>query len=176
MFGGIEAINAHLRRSRYVAEALRQFGAVIAEPAVIHAPLIVQNAARDYRNLAVGPNVHIGSLVTLDLAEPIIVGADVTVSMGSIVLTHADVGDRPLSAARPRFAAPTRLGDGCWVGANATILAGCDIGSGSVVGAGSVVTRAVPPGVTAFGVPARPHEPGPVLTEASRRGDPQGPA
>ena len=45
--------------------------------------------------------------------------------------------------------------DGCWVGANVTILKGVTIGRGSVVAAGAVVTRSCPPYSIVGGVPAR---------------------
>lgn len=48
---------------------------------------------------------------------------------------------------------PIRIGSGCWVGANCTIMA--DIGKGAVVGAGSVVTKAVSPLAVVAGNPAR---------------------
>lgn len=41
------------------------------------------------------------------------------------------------------------------VGANSTLLPGVRIGARSLVGAGSVVTRDVPPGVIAAGIPAK---------------------
>lgn len=44
---------------------------------------------------------------------------------------------------------------GCWIGSNVIILPGVEIGENSVVGSGSVVTRSIPPGVVAVGVPAR---------------------
>jgi acetyltransferase-like isoleucine patch superfamily enzyme len=45
--------------------------------------------------------------------------------------------------------------DGCWIGANATIVSGAHIGRGAVIGAGSVVTGAIPAYAIAAGVPAR---------------------
>jgi len=45
--------------------------------------------------------------------------------------------------------------DDCWIGANVTLLAGVRIGRGSVIAAGAVVTRDIPPGSIAAGVPAR---------------------
>jgi acetyltransferase-like isoleucine patch superfamily enzyme len=43
------------------------------------------------------------------------------------------------------------------IGCNVTLLSGVVIGEGSLVGAGSVVTRDVPDGYLAYGVPARLH-------------------
>ena len=45
------------------------------------------------------------------------------------------------------------IGRGAWLGTNAVVMA--DVGQGSVIGAGAVVTRPIPPGVVAAGVPAR---------------------
>lgn len=51
---------------------------------------------------------------------------------------------------------PITLEDDVWIGANAVICGGVTIGKGSVIGAGSVVTRDIPAGVVAAGVPCRP--------------------
>ena len=47
------------------------------------------------------------------------------------------------------------IGDGAMVGAGAVILPRIRIGANSIIGAGAVVTRDMPPGVTAYGNPAR---------------------
>jgi acetyltransferase-like isoleucine patch superfamily enzyme len=46
---------------------------------------------------------------------------------------------------------------GAQIGVNVTILPYVRIGAGTIVGAGAVVTRDLPPGVVAYGNPARPH-------------------
>lgn len=51
--------------------------------------------------------------------------------------------------------APVVIGENVWLGARAIILRGVTIGAGSVIAAGSVVTRDIPAGVLAAGVPAR---------------------
>lgn len=53
------------------------------------------------------------------------------------------------------IAGPISVGNDVWIGAHTTVLAGVTIGDGSVIGAGSVVTRSIPAGVVAFGVPCR---------------------
>lgn len=45
--------------------------------------------------------------------------------------------------------------ENCWIGAGAKIVDGVTIGKGSIVGAGAVVTKDVPPGSIAVGVPAK---------------------
>ena len=53
----------------------------------------------------------------------------------------------------------TRIGAGAFVGVDTMIVAPRDIGEGARTGAGAVVTRDVPPGKLAVGVPARIREP-----------------
>jgi acetyltransferase-like isoleucine patch superfamily enzyme len=49
------------------------------------------------------------------------------------------------------------LRKGCRIGVNVTLLPYVTIGEGTLVGSGSVVTKDLPPGVVAFGNPARVH-------------------
>jgi acetyltransferase-like isoleucine patch superfamily enzyme len=55
----------------------------------------------------------------------------------------------------PGAGADTVVGDGAVIRAGAVIYAGTEIGEYALVGAGSVVTRDIPAGAVAFGVPAR---------------------
>ena len=52
-------------------------------------------------------------------------------------------------------ALPITVGSNVWIGAGCTILGGVTIGDNSVIGAGSVVTKDIPSGVIAVGVPCR---------------------
>jgi acetyltransferase-like isoleucine patch superfamily enzyme len=50
---------------------------------------------------------------------------------------------------------PINIEDDVWIGFNVTIVSGVRIGRGAVIAAGAVVTRDVPAGAVAGGVPAR---------------------
>jgi acetyltransferase-like isoleucine patch superfamily enzyme len=50
---------------------------------------------------------------------------------------------------------PIKIGNNCWIGANAIILPGVELGDNVIVGAGAVVTRSFPIGSTIIGVPAK---------------------
>lgn len=54
---------------------------------------------------------------------------------------------------------PTSIGDGAFIGVDTMIIAPRDIGKGARTGAGAVVTKDVPAGKLAVGVPARIREP-----------------
>lgn len=73
-----------------------------------------------------------------------------------------------LFANNHKFADPTRIiheqgvsrkgiviEDNCWLGHGVTVLDGITIGEGSVIGAGAVVSKNIPPGSVAVGVPAK---------------------
>jgi bifunctional UDP-N-acetylglucosamine pyrophosphorylase / glucosamine-1-phosphate N-acetyltransferase len=54
---------------------------------------------------------------------------------------------------------PTTIGDGAFIGVDTMLVAPIEVGEGARTGAGAVVTRDVPAGKLAVGVPARIREP-----------------
>jgi maltose O-acetyltransferase len=65
------------------------------------------------------------------------------------------------------YARPVTIGNRVWVGGGVQIMQGVSIGDDSIIGAGSVVTRDVPAGVIAAGVPCKVLR---AITDADRTG------
>jgi acetyltransferase-like isoleucine patch superfamily enzyme len=135
---------------------IRFFGGRVGSRARINSPLIVHNAADSFGNLAIGDNCHIGRDVMLDLANRILIGNNVTISMRCSIITHFDVGDSNLkSRGFSRKDGAVTLGDNVYLGSGVTVLHGVTIGAGSLVGAGAIVTTDIPPDSVAVGIPAK---------------------
>jgi bifunctional UDP-N-acetylglucosamine pyrophosphorylase/glucosamine-1-phosphate N-acetyltransferase len=76
------------------------------------------------------------------------VGDDVNIGAGTITANYDGTTKHP-----------TTIGDGAFIGVDTMIVAPREIGAGARTGAGAVVTKDVPPGKLAVGVPARIREP-----------------
>ena len=119
-----------------------------------------------------GDNIHIGNNVSINYrcllidCNSIVIGNDVLIAPGVQMNTasHPTELDERLTKDWSQtsgeyrwrtFSKPIVIGDGCWIGANATILGGVTIGDGAVVAAGAVVTKDVESHTIVGGVPAR---------------------
>lgn len=150
-------INCFIERTsaRELPYALQRFGANVSESTNIHQGLILDNTYFKYENLTIMDNCYIGKKVFFDMAKPITIKSGAVLSAGVCILTHQDVGERPLSKYYSRKEGTVILDEGCFIGANSTILCGVRIGKCAVVAAGSVVNRDVPDYTVVGGVPAR---------------------
>lgn len=124
---------------------LRSFVTVGSETQLGH-NLTVERATRIGRLVRCSPGSHITSACTL--ADRVFLGAGVR-TVNDKEMTWRDPGGREPKLAPPGFAT------GACIGSGSVILAGVTIGEHAFVGAGSVVTRDIPAGTVAFGVPAR---------------------
>jgi UDP-2-acetamido-3-amino-2,3-dideoxy-glucuronate N-acetyltransferase len=108
------------------------------------------------QNVVIGPNVTIGDRCRIQNNVSVYDG--VTLEDGvfcgpSCVFTNV-VNPRAEVTRKAEFA-PTRVGRGASIGANATIVCGHEIGAHAFIAAGAVVTRDVPEFALMAGVPAR---------------------
>ncbi|GGF98548.1 acyltransferase [Paenibacillus abyssi] len=107
--------------------------------------------------LTVGSNVSIHKQCYLDAYGELFIDDEVSIAhQTSIVSFQHTWGEEGLPIRdNPLLCAPIRIRKDVWIGCGVRIMAGVDIGSRSVVAAGAVVTRSIPSGVVAAGVPAK---------------------
>jgi len=150
-------INQYIEKccERNIRYSLERFGANVSNTSNVKRGLTLDNTYFRYDKLFIGENCFIGRNVFLDLANKIFIKKDSVISEGVSILTHQDVGNRILSKYYKRKDGDVTFDEGCWIGANATILCGIKIGKCSVVAAGSIVTKDVPEYCVVGGVPAK---------------------
>ncbi len=102
--------------------------------------------------LIAGYWLHLGMRVFINTARRVTIGNEVGLGTGTAIYTHGAYQ----SALRgyPVSFAPVTIGDNAWI-PGATINPGVTIGAGAVIGVGSVVTRDIPAGALAAGVPCK---------------------
>ncbi|MCE1237993.1 MAG: sugar O-acetyltransferase [Hyphomicrobiales bacterium] len=135
----------------------------------------------------VGRRVHFEPTFRCEFGRNIVIGDDFYANFDCIMLDGGgiEIGDNVLfgprvgiytsnhatdaaeRAAGACYARPVRIGHRVWIGAGVHINPGVTIGDDAIVGSGSVVTKDVPAGVIAAGVPCRVVRP---ITEADRTG------
>lgn len=119
-----------------------------------------RSCAQQTPQLIIGDNVDVGWQNTLAVGRRIVLGNNVRLA-GKVFL--AGFPGHPLAAEARAQGLPENddqvgdiiLEEDVWLATGVMVMAGVTIGRGSVVAAGSVVTRDIPAGVVAAGVPAR---------------------
>ena len=114
---------------------------------------------------AIHPQATIATCALIGAGSVLVAGAVVnagaTIGENVIVNTCASVDheciveDGVHISPGARLGGKVTIGRGAWIAIGAILAAGVKVGAGSVVGAGAVVLNDIPPGVLAYGVPAK---------------------
>ncbi len=106
-------------------------------------------------NTYIGENFYSNFNLTLVDDTDIFIGDNVMIAPNVVITTGTHPISPELREQNYQYNLPVHIGDRVWIGAGSIILPGVTIGSDTVIGAGSVVTRDIPSGVVAVGVPCR---------------------
>jgi acetyltransferase-like isoleucine patch superfamily enzyme len=107
-------------------------------------------------DVSVGQNTWIGPGCILDgSGGDLQIGDWCSISAGVQIYTHHTVNRSISLGEKPIDCAPTKIGNGVYIGPNAIVQMGVTIGDKAVIGANSLVNRDIPPGAKAYGSPAR---------------------
>ncbi len=116
-----------------------------------------------------GVNIHVGDecfinynctfldVAPITLEDGVWIGANVTLATPN----HPFIAEERLNADYPdgrhdlEYSAPITVKKGCWICSGAVVCGGVTIGENSIIAAGAVVTRDIPAGCIAAGVPAK---------------------
>lgn len=110
-------------------------------------------------NIRIGDKVNISSNCQFVSSNDMTVGGHTVIGAYSYLLSGGGYayGEGAVKfSEQDGFLTKGRLviGDNCWLGARVTVLDAACVGENSVLAAGAVVTKTIPPGSVAVGVPA----------------------
>jgi acetyltransferase-like isoleucine patch superfamily enzyme len=122
----------------------------------VHRDVIIQTGAGGA--VTVGPGCRIQPRCILSAFKGRIIlekGVGLAPNCVLYPYNHGVAPDKPIRQQPLESKGDIIIEEEAWLGVGVTVLDGVRIGKGAVVGAGSVVTRDIPEGAIAFGVPAR---------------------
>ncbi|MCL4182940.1 MAG: serine O-acetyltransferase [Burkholderiaceae bacterium] len=111
----------------------------------------VSHFGRLLTGIEIHPGARIGRRVFVDHGMGVVIGETAEVGDDCTIYQGVTLGGTSLERGKRH---PT-LGKGVVVGAGAKVLGPFTVGDGARVGSNSVLVKAVPPGATAVGIPAR---------------------
>jgi acetyltransferase-like isoleucine patch superfamily enzyme len=118
--------------------------------------LLCSGASTGACKIRIGARAYLNRGAILDASQSVEIGTDCAIGPVCYITDHDHGQDAALPPlGQPLVTAPTRLGQGVWLGAHVIVLKGVTIGDGAVIGAGSVVTKDIPAEAVAVGAPAR---------------------
>ncbi len=133
--------------NRARAEAAARLDGRVVWASVVHPKAHIAPGAR----LGEGTLVLAGAIIQPDTT----IGAHAILNTACSVDHDCVIGDFAHVAPGAHLAGGVQIGEGVLIGLGSSLLPGRAVGAWATVGAGCVVTRDIPPGVTARGIPAR---------------------
>ena len=128
----------------------------LGDRVMIHRDVIIQTGSGG--SVTIGPECRLQHRCILSAFKgSIILGKGVGLAPNCVLYpyNHGVAPDKPIRQQPLESKGDIIIEDEAWLGVGVTVLDGVRIGKGAVVGAGSVVTKDIPEGAIAFGVPAR---------------------
>ena len=113
---------------------LKAFGAKIGKGLIIKNNVIIKYPWK----LTIGDNVWIGENVWIDNLDEVVIGDNVCISQGALLLTGNH--DYTLSSFDYRNA-PIKVGSGAWIGAKCVVFPGVIINTHDILTVGAVATK-----------------------------------
>lgn len=127
---------------------LKKFGASIGKGLVIKPSVHIKFPWK----LKIGNDVWLGESVWIDNLDHVIVGDNVCISQGALLLT----GNHDYKVSTFDYKnAPILLEDGVWIGAKSVVCPGVICKSHSILAVGSIATKALEPYIIYQGNPAK---------------------
>lgn len=127
---------------------LRLFGAKIGKGLIIKNNVTVKSPW----NLIVGDYCWIGENVWIDNLDRVVIGSNVCISQGAMLLT----GNHDYTVSNmPYRNAPINIADGAWIGAKAVVCPGVMVHGNAILTVGSVATKDMEENGIYQGNPAR---------------------
>ena len=108
-------------------------------------------------SIALGNNVFLGPATVIYGHGGVVIGDDCLIAMHCRILSsnHTIAPFGTAIRTQPDVLLPTTIGRDVWLGAGVTVLGGVTLGDGCIIGAGAVVTKDIPAGAIAHGIPAQ---------------------
>lgn len=128
---------------------LRWCGVTVGPGVIVRAGFCFDNT-----DVVIGDGSFINAGCYFDGRGAIRIGARCDVGMQVLFCTSTHAVGAPQRRAGDATDISVAIGDGCWIGARATLLPGVTVAPGCIVAAGAVVTRDTVPNGLYAGVPA----------------------
>lgn len=126
---------------------LRLFGAKIGKGICLKPCVLIKSPW----NLVIGDDCWIGENVWIDNLDKVIIGSNVCISQGAMLLT----GNHDFTvSSMPYRNAPIVIEDGAWIGARTTVCPGVTVHENAILTVGSIATKDMEANGIYQGVPA----------------------